>query len=162
MEFAASHRNDLFGGTPAVFYALNPPRSRIANSTGLMNRLHFGPSITLALTLQPDLKHVYVVSGATGSDRDYEKQARAEFQLFRGRVEFTYFSGLVTKDLEQRLGTLPPHSAVYYVVVSADGAGEHVQQMAYLSRVAASANAPTYSWADTSVDAGIVGGRRRD
>ena len=34
--------------------------------------------------------------------------------------------------------------------------------MAYLSRVAAAANAPTYSWADVSVDAGIVGGRRRD
>jgi signal transduction histidine kinase len=34
--------------------------------------------------------------------------------------------------------------------------------MPYLSRVAAAANAPTYSWADVSVDAGIVGGRRRD
>src|SRR4029077_3919070 len=92
----------------------------------------------------------------------YQNQARAEFQPFEGRVEFIYFSGLVTKDLEQRTDMLPPHSAVYYVVVSEDGAGEHFQQMTYLSRVAAAANAPTYSWADTSVDAGIVGGRRRD
>jgi signal transduction histidine kinase len=51
---------------------------------------------------------------------------------------------------------------VFYVVVSQDGAGEIFSQMPYLSRVAAAANAPTYSWADTSVDAGIVGGRRRD
>ena len=48
------------------------------------------------------------------------------------------------------------------MVVSQDGAGEHFQQMAYLSRLAAAANAPTYSWADTSVDTGIVGGRRRN
>ena len=118
MDFMSSHRDVLFSGTPAVFYSLNPPRSPIADSTGLINRLHFGPSIDLALALQPDL--------------------------------------------EQRLRTLPPHSAVYYVVVSEDGAGDHFQQMTYLSRVAAAANAPTYSWADTSVDAGIVGGRRRD
>jgi signal transduction histidine kinase len=51
---------------------------------------------------------------------------------------------------------------VYFVVVSKDGAGELVQQMPYLSLVAAAANAPTYSWADVAVDAGIVGGWRRD
>jgi signal transduction histidine kinase len=162
MDFMSSHRDVPFSGTPAVFYSLNPPRSAIADSTGLINRLHFGPSIELALALQSDLEHVYVVSGATASDRTYENQARAEFRVFEQRIEFTYLSGLVTKDLEALLRTLPAHSAVYYVVVSQDGAGETFQQMAYLSRVAAAANAPTYSWADAAVDTGIVGGRRRD
>ena len=162
IDFMSRNRNVLFDGTPAVFYSLNPSQSRPANSTGLINTLNFGPSIDLALALQPDLKHVYVVSGATPSDRDYENQARAEFQPFEGRVAFTYFSGLVTTDLEQRLRALPPHSAVYYVVVRQDGAGEQFQVMASLSRVAAVANAPTYSWADAAADSGIVGGSRRD
>ena len=161
-DFMSRHRDVLFSGTPAVFYSNSPQPGPIANSTGLLNQLQFGPSIELALALQPDLEHVYVVSGATTRDRSLESQARAEFRAFEGRVEFTYLSGLVTKDLSERLRTLPPHSAVYYVVVSQDGAGEVVQQMAYLSRVAAAANAPTYSWADVTVDAGIVGGRRRD
>jgi signal transduction histidine kinase len=34
--------------------------------------------------------------------------------------------------------------------------------MPYLSRIAATANAPTYGWADAAVETGIVGGRRRD
>jgi signal transduction histidine kinase len=161
-DFLSRNRDVLFIGTPAVFYTLSPPPHPIANSAGLLNKLQFGPSIALALALQPDLEHVYVVVGPTPLDRSRENQARAEFRPFEGRVEFTYLSGLVTKDLEARLATLPPHSAVYYVVVSQDGAGEVVQQMPYLSRVAAAANAPTYSWADVSVDAGIVGGRRRD
>src|SRR5436190_4717928 len=38
-DFASSHRNVLFGDTPAVFYSLNPLRSPIADSTGLINRL---------------------------------------------------------------------------------------------------------------------------
>jgi signal transduction histidine kinase len=162
IDFMSRHRDVLFSGTPAVFYSHTPPRSRIADSTGLVNQLHFGPSIDLALALQPDLKHVYVVSGATASDRGYESQARAEFRVFETRVTFTYLSGLVTKDLLERVKTLPPHSAVYFVVVNQDGAGENLQQMAYLSRVASAANAPTYSWADAAVDSGIVGGRRRD
>jgi signal transduction histidine kinase len=161
-DFVSRNRDVLFSGTPVVFYTLSPPPHPIANSTGLLNKLQFGPSIELALALQPDLKHVYVVVGTTGLDPSRESQARAEFRAFEGRVEFTYLSGLVTKDLEARLGTLPPHSAVYFVVVSKDGAGELVQQMPYLSLVAAAANAPTYSWADVAVDAGIVGGWRRD
>ena len=161
-DFVSRNRDVLFSGTPVVFYTLSPPPHPIANSTGLLNTLQFGPSIALALALQPDLKHVYVVVGTTGLDPSRESQARAEFRAFEGRVEFTYLSGLVTKDLEARLRTLPPHSAVYFVVVSKDGAGELVQQMPYLSLVAAAANAPTYSWADVAVDAGIVGGWRRD
>jgi signal transduction histidine kinase len=162
MDFVSRHRDELFSGTPAVFYSLVPPLSRPANATGLVNTLHFGPSLDLALALQPDLEHVYVVSGATPADKDFESQAKMEFRRFERQVAFTYFSGLVSRDLEERIRTLPPHSAVYYVVVSQDGAGENFQQMPYLSHIAATANAPTYGWADAAVETGIVGGRRRD
>jgi len=162
IDFMRRNRNVLFPGTPAVFYTLNPPGSHFANSTGLTNPLHLSGSLDLVLALQPDLKRVYVVSGAGALDRRNESQARAEFRPFEGRVEFTYFSGLPMQELEARLRTVPPHSAVFYLVVSQDGAGEHFQVMASLSRVATAANAPTYSWADAAVDSGIVGGRRRD
>src|SRR5688572_21557746 len=161
-DFMRRNRDVVFRGTPAVFYTLIAPGSHFANSTGLINPLHYSGSLDLALALQPDLKRVYVVSGAGAVDRKNESLARAEFLPFEGRVEFTYFSGLVMQDLEERLRTLPPHSAVFYLVVSQDGAGEHFQVMASLSRVASAANAPTYSWADAAVDSGIVGGRRRD
>jgi len=160
IDFMRRHR-DVFRDTPAVVYSTQSA-SNLANSTGLVNPLQFGRSIGLALALQPDLKHVYVVSGAGADDRNYESQARAEFRAFERRVEFTYLSGLAMRDLEQRLRTVPPHSAVYYVVVREDGAGERFQVMDSLSRVASAANAPTYSWADAAVETGIVGGTRRD
>ncbi len=62
-DFVSRNRDVLFSGTPVVFYTLSPPPNPIANSTGLLNKLQFGPSIGLALALQPDLKHVYVVVG---------------------------------------------------------------------------------------------------
>jgi signal transduction histidine kinase len=162
LDFLNEHRKDLFHDAPAVFHSLNPPRSRLANATGLINPIRFSRSLEIALALQPDLKRVYVVSGAGVSDRNYESQAREEFRPFEGRVEFTYLSGLVMRDLEQQLGALPAGSAVYYVVIREDGAGERFQVMDALSRVVSAANAPTYSWADAAVETGIVGGSRRD
>jgi signal transduction histidine kinase len=162
LEFVSSNRELLFPGSPVVFYALTPQTVRMANSTGLVNELHFRGSLDLALTLQPDLEHVFVVSGAGANDRTYEQQARREFRALEKRLTFTYLAGLRTQDLEARLRTLPPHAAVFVAVVSKDGAGENFQQMDYLSMVASGANAPTYSWADAAVDSGIVGGTRRD
>src|SRR5262245_43603208 len=161
-NFASRHRDELFSGIPVVFYSLVPPSDRPANSTGLISAIHFGPSLDLALALQPDLERVFVVSGATPADKQFERQARTEFQRFEERVAFTYLSGLLATDLEAQLATLPPRSAVYYVVVSQDAAGENFQQAPYLARLAKLANAPTYSWADAAVETGIVGGRRRD
>ncbi|HVG54488.1 MAG TPA: sensor histidine kinase, partial [Vicinamibacterales bacterium] len=161
INFMSRHRNDLFPDTPTVFYSTRSA-SPLTNATGLFNPLRFGRSIDLALALQPDLKRVYVVTGAGMDDRLYERQARAEFRPFESRVEFIYLSGLVMRELEHQLSALPPHSAVYYVVVREDGAGERFQVMDSLSRVASAANAPTYSWADAAVETGIVGGNRRD
>jgi signal transduction histidine kinase len=162
MDFMGRHRNVLFADTPAVFYSLSKTEGRLVNSTGLFNPLNFGRSIDLMLALQPDLERVYVVSGAGTADQAFERQARAEFRPFESRVAFTYFSGLAMSDLERRLKALPPRSAVYYVAVRQDLAGEQFQAMASLTRVAAAANAPTYSWADAAAETAIVGGSRRD
>src|SRR5262245_21067253 len=162
VEFLAINRAVLFPTTPVVFYDIEPPRAPMPNSTGLVNELHFKRSLDLALALQPDVEHIYVVSGADSRDRENERKARMEFLPLATRLDFTYLSGLVTEDLEARLRTLPSRSAVFVVLVTKDGAGRHVQQMDYLSRIAAVANAPTYSWGDAAVDAGIVGGSRRD
>ncbi len=69
INFLSRYRDVLFDGTPAVFFSHNPPRSPLSNSTGLINPLHFSRSIDLALALQPDLKHVYVVSGVNAVDQ---------------------------------------------------------------------------------------------
>jgi PAS domain S-box-containing protein len=162
IEFLSRNRETLFAGTPIVFYTTVPPSRPMANSTGIVNVLRFDRSVDLALTLQPDLRHLFVVSGAAPADQRAVRQARAEFGRFEGRLQITYLSGLVSGDLEARLRALPPRSAVFFTLVSQDGRGERLQTTEYLARVASVANAPTYSWADVSAETGIVGGYRRN
>ena len=58
VEFLRTNRDVLFPNTPVVFYTLEAPRTRMPNSTGLVNEFHFDRSIDLALSLQPDLRHI--------------------------------------------------------------------------------------------------------
>jgi signal transduction histidine kinase len=159
-EFIETFRNDLFPATPVVFFANSPRGERLPNATGVVAHLDYGGSLQLAVTLQPDLRRVFVVMGAdTGpNEPNLLKDARAQFQSFANRLMIEYLTALPAKDLERRLATLPDHSIVYYLSVSQDGAGQNFHPLEYLDRLASVANAPIYCWVDSAMDHGIVGG----
>jgi signal transduction histidine kinase len=53
---------------------------------------------------------------------------------------------------------LPDRSAAYYVIVTRDAVGVRPHPLNYIDRLSALANAPTYSWVDSTIDHGVVGG----
>jgi signal transduction histidine kinase len=79
-------------------------------------------------------------------------------QGFDTPLDVTYLSGLPTGDLEARLRSLPAHSMVFYILVDRDGAGGYFHPLQYLDRVSAASNAPVYSWVDSAIGHGVVGG----
>jgi signal transduction histidine kinase len=162
VRFASTFRDDLFPGTPLVFVAIPGPAARIPNSTGLRLELNLRDSLALALALQPDLRHVFVVSGADARDRVYERIARSQLLSFSPELAVTFLAGLPTKELEARLASLPPRSAIYYLVVNRDGTGASFHPLEYLDRMSTVASAPIYSWVDTALGHGIVGGSLKD
>jgi len=124
--------------------------------------LNFSRTLSLVRELQPDVRQVFVVTGAGTGDKAYEDTARTQFRAFEPHLSFTYLSGLPTGDLEKRLGSLPAHSIVYYLVVNRDGAGQNFHPLEYAERISAVANAPTYSWVDSTINRGVVGGNLKD
>jgi signal transduction histidine kinase len=162
LEFISTNRNDVFPGIPVVFLASVPPARPLANATGVIAEPDLASTIALAAKLQPDTRNVFVVSGAAIPDRRYERLTRMQLRSLAPQLAITYLSGLATRDLEARLAALPAHSIVYYLSVYEDGADEAFTPSEYLKRVAAVANAPTYSWIDTVIDHGIVGGSLLD
>ena len=160
LGFAERNRRALFPETPVVFFSSDRATRPIANSTGVIAGLNLSGSIALAVELQPDTRHVFVVTGADG-DTSYARSAQAQLRPFENRLSLTYLSGLTTPELESRLAKLPDHSIVYYLVVNRAGNGEVVHPLRYLDRVVAVARAPTYSWVDSAMGHGIVGGSLR-
>jgi signal transduction histidine kinase len=158
VEFLNGHRDRLFPDTPVVYFTNNPAAPRGPNSTGLILERNYTATLTLLEHLQPDVRHIFVVTGAAAADRAYESAVRTQLQSFDSRLSVTYLTGLATDELEQRLAALPERSAVYYVLVTQDGAGNRFHPLDYVERVAAAANAPTYCWVDSAMGRGIVGG----
>jgi len=157
-EFVTRHRDVLFPDTPVVFFTGRTSPRRIANSTGVTVETNLTGTLTLAETLQPNIRHVFVISGAEGTNQAFERLARTQFEAFEPRLDFTFLSGLSTAALEARLASLPPDSIIYYLIVDRDGSNQNVNPLEYIDRLAAVANAPIYCWVDSAMDHGIVGG----
>ena len=158
IEFLASHRDTLFHGTPAVFLTLDPAVRRLPNSTGLIHEQNLLATIGFLRQLQPDVRNVFVVAGATTAGERHQLAVIQGVERSHPNLRFTYLTGLPTMQLEARLSTLPDHSAVYYLSVSQDGTGQTVHPLEYLDVVVAAANAPTYCWVDSAMGRGVVGG----
>lgn len=161
LGFIAENRDFLFPNTPIVFLSYNERVQRLPNSTGVLVPVNLRSTVMLALTLQPDTRHVFVVSGADDGAREYAQLAAEQLHPLDSEVEITYLTGLSTRDLEARMRTLPPHSIVYFTVMSRDADGQIIQPLAYLERLTSIANAPVYSWVDSVMDRGVVGGSLR-
>src|SRR5262245_5017249 len=161
-NFVRKYRSALFPRTPVVFSSRNRNVPRPANSTGVVSEINLRGTLDFALTLQPETKRVFVVTGASNRDKVYENLARAQLRGFESRVGLTYLAGLPRTELEQRVATLPEKSIVYYLLFYQDRTGENQNPIDFLARLTALANRPTYSWTDSTMDHGVVGGRLED
>ena len=158
LDFLAGSRDELFPNTPIVFYYSRRLASPPPNATGISTELELGGTIELALALQPDLKHVFVICGKQETTGYLAALARAQLPKYEPRLHITYLAGLPTADLEARLRQLPPRSMVYYLAVDRDGDNENYHPLEYLDRITAVSNAPVYSWVDSVIGHGVVGG----
>jgi signal transduction histidine kinase len=158
LEFAVGHRDRLFRDIPIVFYSSTGDIERPRNSAGAVTGTAFAPTVSLAMALQPDLQRLVVITGSDPRDQAYERDVRAELQPFASRLDIRYWSGLGTPDLKGRLRTLPKRSAVYYVLVNRDGDGRYFHPLEYFEDIAPEAAVPIYSWVDSTMGRGILGG----
>jgi signal transduction histidine kinase len=162
-DFVTRHAATLFPGVPVVFGG-SGGRSRLNDLhlgpgfTGFYDLLDLRASLDVALQLHPDAKNVFVISGASGTDRFYETLARQQFQDLEKRLSFTYLSGQPLAAVQSRVASLPSHSIIYALVVTRDGAGMSFLPVDWVATIALAANAPMYSFLEAFLGRGIVGG----
>ena len=155
LGFVVSHRS-VFGNSPVVYFS-DRPVNRPPNAAGLVAGVNLSATLDLATSLQPDARTVVVVNGASPRNIAYRDMAQQQFRPYTA-LTFQYLSGLSISDLESRLAALPDKTIVYYLIVDRDGAGEVLHPLEYIDRVTAVSTAPVYSWVDSAMGRGIVGG----
>ncbi len=152
----------IFPGVPVVFFSLGdfelPKGNLPKNITGVIGHVDVAGTVDLALRLQPDTRHLFVVSGNSPYEGFAMRALRPQLQGVAGRLNVVYLSDLTLEEILTRVSQLPDHSAVFFLTMLKDAAGHSYVPAQVCSLVSVSANAPVYAFVQGDIGRGIVGG----
>jgi len=160
--FVQKYRAQFFPSTPLV---IGGPEQRAidyaaitANDAPVPVKLDFGKWIENILQVLPNTTHIAWVVGGSPLERFWADEFRRVSQAFSDRVSFEWFDDLRFEEMLERVSKLPPHSAVFYVDLRVDAAGVPLDRDLVLPRLRDATNAPIFSYIDSYLGQGIVGG----
>src|SRR6185503_18030924 len=160
--FIQRHRPQLFATTPMVFTAVDQRRVRYSDLTDndavVAVRIDYLGAIKNILQVLPDTKHVAVVVGASPIEQFWRKEIAREVEPLDGGVEFIWWDNLSFEDILKQAAKLPPHSAIFWELMSVDAVGVVHEGNTALARLHAVANAPIFSYDESFFGNEIVGG----
>ncbi|WFU38239.1 ATP-binding protein [Bradyrhizobium sp. CB82] len=161
-RFAQKYRKQLFPDAPMVLTAVE---QRLVDRMGLTDNdtvisVHndFHTSFASILQVLPDTKTIAVVLGASALEKFWLEEVKRDAKPFENRVSFDWYSGLSFQDILKRASALPPHTVLFWGLMSVDGAGVAHEGNVALRQLRAVANAPIFSYQDAFFDGLTVGG----
>lgn len=151
-SFLQRHRQQLFPAVPALFTTLEARRVQYAsmtdNDTAVAVTHRFLVLFESFLKIAPETKTIAIVNGDSPNERFWRGEMERELQPLAGRIEIRWYDKLSYADALQQLGTLPPHSAIFWYQMVVDAAGVAHEGDRALTRLYRTANAPIFSHDD--------------
>ncbi|WP_229448030.1 diguanylate cyclase [Massilia sp. CF038] len=153
-----SEHPDLFPGV-ARFYVNHGRRGwKPADGTGMEIDFDFERAIAVIPRSLPDVKRIVVVGDPTPRGQEWINGVRAVAPQYAGRIAFEFWDRQSFAQLYQRAATLGPDSAIYMFPTYADSEGAPGMPAVVARKLAASAHVPVYTYVDSLIVPGIVGG----
>jgi signal transduction histidine kinase len=161
-RFVQRYRSQFFPSTPIV---IGSQEQRVidkdaltANDAVVSVALDFPKWIEHILQVLPNTSHIAWAVGASPLERSWTKEFRRVSLPFANRVTFEWFNDLSFEDMLKRVAALPPNSAIFYVDLRMDAAGIPLDHELVLERLREGTKAPIFSYVDSYLGHGIVGG----
>jgi signal transduction histidine kinase len=161
-RFVQRYRPQFFPSTPLIMGAVEQRvisgAALTANDTAVSVALALPKFIEHILRVLPDTTHIAWAIGASPLERFWVEELHRASQPFTNRVTFEWFDELSFEDILRRIEKLPPHSAVFFGDIRVDAAGVPLDHERALARLREATNAPIFSYVDSYLGQGIVGG----
>ncbi len=163
LRFAIEYREVFAPKAPVVYCCVNqaildsmaplPPQV-----TGVSMVYDIGRTLDLALALQPETKHAFLISGTSEIDLGWLTVYREQLARHAEGLDIQYLVGLTYEEMAARLATLPPGSVILGGTLFADRTGRAMIPSEIGTSLAAVANAPIYAPTEPYLGQGTVGG----
>jgi signal transduction histidine kinase len=161
-NFVQKHRQSLFPSVPALFGDVEarrlPPSGFTGNDAAVAIAVSFPAIVENILKVRPQTTHLAVVIGNSPIEKFWVGELQRSMQPFAKRLDLIWLNEMRFDDVLQRVATLPPGSAIFYLVLSAEVPGIPPDEDRALAKLHGAANAPMFSYTDLYLGKGIVGG----
>jgi signal transduction histidine kinase len=161
-RFVQKYRKNLFSDAPMV---LTVVEQRLVNSVELTDndtvvsvRNDFLAALKNILQVLPDTETIAVVIGASGLEKFWLEELKRESKPLGNRVALVDYADLSFSEILKKASVLPPHTALFWGLMSVDGAGVSHEGDLALRSLHAVANAPIFSYQEAFFGGETVGG----
>ncbi len=150
-SFVQRHRADLFPATPMLLTAVEErrvnPSMLSAQDAVAAVRTDYVVLFENILRLLPETKTIAMVVGSSPAEGFWMDMVQREVKPRLGnKVELVFYNDLPFEEILKRVGSLPPHSAIFYQQVAVDGSGVTYADKEPWRRIGKVANAPIFSY----------------
>jgi len=161
-KFVQKYRAQLFPETPMVLTAVE---QRLVSQAGLTDKdtvvsvyNDFSGFFRSILQVLPDTQTIAVVIGASPLEKFWLDEVKTEAKPFENRVAFVWYADLSFEEILKRATALPPHTVLFWGLMSVDAAGVAHEGDLALRSLHAVANAPIFSFQEAFFGGETVGG----
>ena len=161
-SFARRHRQRLFADSPLIYAAVDARFLKnvtlAENETAVAVNNDHRLLLEDMLRLLPDTENVFVVTGSGELGRSWRREfenVAAHFPALR----FVWTDGMSYAQLLQHASTLPPRSAIFFILFDVDTQGTTHSNERVLGDLHGRANAPVFGGQSPELGHGLVGGR---
>lgn len=165
LEFVIRYHEHLFKDLPVVFLGINNfddatiyENNMRFYTTGVVEAVDIEKNINLILDIHPNLKKLLIINDRSRTGYAMKRDINRVLPKYKGKIEFEYIDNLSIADLKKRVQTLPENSAILWVLLFKDKAGEFFTHKESLRQIREVSQRPIYGLWDFYLGEGIVGG----
>ncbi len=162
LNFMLEYHDELFPLTPVVFCGINDYKDEMLAGrplfTGVVEKIDIKSTLEAALKLHPYVTKVVSVNDKTTTGKAVKNEVLKIVPLFEDRVDFVFFDDYDLAELKNKVWKLPRDSIILLSVISRDKSGHFFAYEESLAHIYGEASVPIYSFWDTYIGKGIVGG----
>jgi PAS domain S-box-containing protein len=163
LNFVIKYHGEIFPDTPVVFCGINNFQESMLTGlslfTGVVEEIDISGTLELALALHPDTERVVSINDETTTGIAVKNEVLEIAPQFEGWVDFEFIENFNIAELKEQVWKLPRNSIILLSVVNRDRSGQFFAYEESIAHIYSESSAPIYSFWDTYLGKGIVGGR---
>ena len=162
LNFLLPRRQSLFPSVPVVFCGINNFTPSLVEDhdliTGVAEDSDLAGTIQLALQLQPNTRHIAIVSDNTPTGIAHIEKIQKIYPDFNNQIEFIELFNQTEKALKKSLHNLPKHTIILMLSFYNDRNGKQFTVHEQAKLITETSQVAVYTAWDIFLGLGVVGG----